>query len=140
MKMPEPTSTGAAGLVGWKLAGGAAGVAAGGAGLAALVVMCLTQPRSTAEWVCALVCTFVGSVCGGAWVLKHFEMDSWANDYIGLVAILGLVFACGLPAWALVRWMFNYIGTHRDDDIAEVLHDLKDIKDAVRGGDNEAIQ
>ncbi|MDS4048167.1 hypothetical protein [Accumulibacter sp.] len=27
----------------------------------------------------------------------------------GLVAMGGLIFGCGLPEWAIVRWVFNII-------------------------------
>lgn len=36
----------------------------------------------------------------------------------------GLIFACGLPGWAIVRWVFNFIDRNRDagiDDIAQTL-------------------
>jgi ABC-type transporter Mla maintaining outer membrane lipid asymmetry ATPase subunit MlaF len=42
-----------------------------------------------------------------------------------LVAVLGLVFAAGLPAWALVRWTFNYINTRKNQDIGQVFDDAK---------------
>ena len=43
----------------------------------------------------------------------------------GLVAILGLVFACGLPAWAVVRWVFNYILRREGRDIAEIVAEAR---------------
>lgn len=115
----------AAGIVGWKLIGGAAGVAAGGAGLAAIVVMCMTRPRSDAEWIVALITTLLGSVCGGAAVISYFNLHEWMNNWVGLVAVLGLVFACGLPAWAIVRWTFNYINKHPDSGINDVINDAR---------------
>jgi len=115
----------AAGIAGWKLIGGAAGVAAGGAGLATIVVMCMTRPRSDAEWVVALITTLLGSVCGGAFVISYFNLHTWMNNWIGLVAVLGIVFSCGLPAWAIVRWTFNYINKHHDSSIDEIANDVK---------------
>jgi hypothetical protein len=129
--MAEPTSSTAAGLAGWKLAGGAAGIAAGGAGLAAVVVMCMTPPRSTREWAVALISTVLGSVCGGAGVVQHFNLHGWTQDYVGLVALMGLAFACGLPAWAVVRWCFNWIDRRRSADIAEV---AAEVRRTVAGG------
>ncbi|MEF8732262.1 MAG: hypothetical protein V5B40_10215 [Candidatus Accumulibacter meliphilus] len=32
----------------------------------------------------------------------------------GLVALGGLIFGCGLPGWAIVRWVFNFIEKNRD--------------------------
>ena len=44
--MSEPTSTGA-GILGWKLIGGLAGLGAIGSGLAAIVVMCIMTDRKS---------------------------------------------------------------------------------------------
>lgn len=114
-----------AGIAGWKLIGGAAGVAAGGAGLASIVVMCMNRPRTDAEWVVALITTVIGSICGGAAVISYFSLHGWMSNWVGLVAVLGLVFSCGLPAWAIVRWVFNYINKHHDSSIDEVVDDVK---------------
>jgi hypothetical protein len=46
---------------------------------------------------------------------------------MGLLALGGLIFACGLPGWAIVRWVFNYIEKHRDASIDEVSTDVKDL-------------
>lgn len=128
MKMPEPTSSStAAGIAGWKLIGGAAGAAAIGAGLASIVVMCMTPPRSTREWAVGLISTVIGSIGGGAAVIVHFDLLAWTHSIIGLVAVLGLVFACGLPAWALVRWIFNFILARQGHDIADVAGEVRDV-------------
>jgi len=128
--MPEPTSsTGAAGIAGWHAVGGAAGIAAGGAGLAAIVVMLMTPPRSPREWAVGLISTVLGSVCGGAAVISYFDLHRWMDTPVGLLAVLGLVFACGLPAWAIVRACFTWLIKRRDHDIAEL---GKDARQAVR--------
>ena len=119
------SAEGAATIVGWKLVGGLAGIGAIGAGLASLVVMCTMTPRSPKEWAVGLTSTVIGSVCGGAAVVQHYELQAWAHDYIGLVALLGIVFACGLPGWALVRWLFNYIAKKQSAGIDEVVDDVK---------------
>lgn len=124
-KMSEPITSGVAGMAGWKIIGGLAGVAAIGAGLASLVVMCTMTPRSPKEWAVGLTSTVIGSVCGGAAVVQHYEIQAWAHDYIGLVALLGIVFACGLPGWAIVRWLFNWIEKRQGKDLGEVLADAK---------------
>jgi hypothetical protein len=124
--MNEPISGAAAGVAGWKIIGGLAGMGAIGAGLAAVVVMSMTRPTTDREWRVALISTVMGSICGGAAVVQHFGLDAWTHSLIGLVAMLGLVFACGLPAWAIVRWLFNYIAKHQDADIADVVKDVKE--------------
>lgn len=127
--MTEPTSTGAAasaaGMAAWKAAGGAAGVAAGGAGLAAIVVMLMTPPRSPQEWAVGLISTVLGSVCGGAVVIEWFDLQRWMYSTSGLVSLLGLVFACGLPAWAIVRWLFTWMERRKGKDLGEVVNDVR---------------
>lgn len=126
--MSEPASSAAAGVAGWKLIGGAAGIGAIGAGLAAIVVMCITTPRSPQEWAVGLITTVIGSISGGAAVIQYFNLQHWADSLFGLVALLGLVFACGLPAWALVRWLFNYIEKRRGAALDEIANDWRGSK------------
>ena len=131
--MSEPITSTTAGVAGWKLIGGLAGAGAIGAGLAAIVVMCMTRPRSDPEWAVALISTGVGSICGCAAVVMKFGLQSWMQEYVGIVALGGLFFACGLPAWAIVRWLFNFIERRRDKDLAEV---AGEVRDAVTGGNH----
>lgn len=123
--MTEPTTSTAAGIAGWKAIGGVAGAAAGGAGLAAIVVMCMTPPRSAREWAVGLISTVVGSIAGGAAVIQHFELHAWMQSFVGLLSVLGIVFACGLPGWAVVRWIFTWLERRRDRDIGEVVDELR---------------
>lgn len=130
--MSEPASgTGAAAFAGWKLIGGLAGLGAIGAGLAALVVMCMTPPRSAKEWTVGLTSTVMGSVAGGSAVVQYLGIQRWAEDVFGMTALIGVVFACGLPAWAIVRWTFNFIQKREGKSIDQVAGDLRDV---VRGG------
>ncbi len=130
----EPTSsTSAASFAAWKLIGGLAGIGAIGAGLATIVVMCILKPRTQSEWVVGIISTVVGSISGGAAIIMHFDLQHWANSAFGLVAMLGLVFACGLPAWATVRWTFNYINRRDGYDIAQIVAEVR--KQAVGGGE-----
>ena len=125
--MAEPTSsTGAAGFAAFKMMGGAAGMAAGGAGLAAIIVMLMTPPRSPREWAVGLISTVVGSVCGGAALITYFNLHYWMQTPVGLVAMLGLVFASGLPAWAVVRAAFTWLEKRRGQDLAEMVGDAKE--------------
>lgn len=122
----EPTSSGtAAGIAGWKLIGGLAGLGALGAGLAALVVMCMTPPREPKEWIVALVSTVMASIGGGAAVVQHFAFHHWVLNPFGLIALFGLCFACGLPGWALVRWVFNSIRRREGQGIEQVINDVR---------------
>ena len=124
-RMSEPISGAAAGAAGFKAIGGIAGASAIGAGLAAVVAMCMMTPRSPKEWAVGLISTVVSSVGGGAAVIQYFGLQRWAFEPTGLVAMLGLVFACGLPGWAIVRWLFNYINKRQGADLAEVVQEVK---------------
>ncbi len=125
--MPEPGSgSAAAGVFGWKAVGGAAGIAAGGAGLAALVVMLMTQPRHAREWAVGLICTVLGSICGGASVIMYFGLQARMDTPTGLMAVLGIVFACGLPGWTIVRAAFTWMEKRQGKDVGELLRDARD--------------
>jgi ABC-type xylose transport system permease subunit len=101
--MSEPTTAGLAGIGLGKLLGISVGAVA-----VAFVVMCLTQPKSRREWVVALVCTLLGSVCGGAFIIQWLGLQAWAETFEGLVAFAGVYFTAGLPAWVLVRAVFAW--------------------------------
>ena len=122
----EPTTSTGAATVGWKLIGGLAGLGAIGAGLAAIVVMCAMTPRDPKEWAIALISTVIASVCGGSAVVRYFEIQHWASDQFGLMAMIGLIFACGLPGWALVRWIFNAIRKREGQGIDELIKEARD--------------
>ncbi len=96
-----------------------------GAGLAAFVVMSMTRPRDEREWRVALACTLVGSIGGGAALVRYLGIQHWANDPVGLVALLCAVFFCGLPAWGLVRALFKYLEKRKDADLVEIVNDIR---------------
>ncbi len=124
--MPEPTSSGVAGAAAaYKAFCGTAAAAASGATLAAVVVMLMTPPRDKREWTVGLISTVVSSICGGAITIEYFQLHHWAFSTVGLCAMGGLIFACGLPGWAVVRWLFNFISARRDESIDEVAKEVK---------------
>lgn len=119
--MAEPSSSAAGGFAAYKLA-----VAFGlPAGLAAIVVMLWVQPQSKREWAMALISTVVSSICGGAAVVQHYGLASWGDNYVGLVAIAGVIFACGLPGWVIVRAAFAWAEKRKGKDLAELIADAK---------------
>lgn len=135
--MAEPTSSGAAaGFAGWKLIGGAAGVVAGGAGLASVVVMLMTPPRSPREWAVGLISTVVCSIAGGSWLLHKLGMADLAQaGPTGLATLFGLCFACGLPGWAMVRALFTWLDKRKDKDLGELASDAaQDVRNVLPGG------
>ena len=122
--MPEPISSRVAGAIAFKAAGGAA---AGGALLSTIVVMLMTPPRSTREWAVGLISTVVTGIGGGAMAVQYFRLQEWVDSMIGLVALGGLIFGCGLPGWAIVRWVFNFIEKNRDAGIDEVAKEVREV-------------
>lgn len=125
--MSEPFSGTAAGVASWKIIGGLAGMGAIGTGLAAFVVMAMTKPKSDQEWRVALVCTLVGSIGGGATLVRYLGIQHWVEDTFGMISMLAVVFACGLPAWAIVRALFKYLDKRRDADLAEIVREVKEV-------------
>jgi hypothetical protein len=127
--MPEPASSSVVGVAGaaaaYKVVGGPAIASAFGTTLAAVVVMLMTPPRNKREWAVGLISTVVSSIGGGAITIEYFQLHHWAFSTIGLYAMGGVIFACGLPGWALVRWLFNFIDQRRDEPIDEVAKDVK---------------
>lgn len=95
------------------------------AALAAVVVMCATRPRNGREWAIGLISTVVGSIAGGAFVIRHFGLQAWMSDGFGIASVLGIVFACGLPAWSVVRWLFNWLERRRERDLGEVIDEAR---------------
>lgn len=129
--MTEPASSSAAaaagGVAAWKAIGGAAGASAAGAGLASIVVMCMTHPRTPREWAVGVISTAVCSIAGGAWVMHYLGLQELATQGpLGLMELLGACFACGLPGWAAVRGVFRWLEKHEGQDIAELAGSVKD--------------
>lgn len=118
---------------GGKVLIGAGGVA-GAVTLAAVVVMLVKQPRAPREWALALISTVASSLGGGAAIVMHFGLMKWAQvadpteAWVGLVALLGIVFACGLPGWVLVRIAFNTMAKYQDKTIEDLAADAGRIK------------
>ncbi|UCP00089.1 hypothetical protein LF844_09830 [Metapseudomonas lalkuanensis] len=120
--MTEPASTAVGGIALYKL--GLIGLL--GALIAAIVVMAMTIPKTVHEFSVALISTLMFSIGGGAFVIRWFELMAWANDLFGLIALLGLVFVCGLPGWVLVRAWFVYAEKRRSASLPDMVKEIKD--------------
>lgn len=90
------------------------------------------------EWAVALISTLVSSLSLGSlvvlWLDVHEELlvpDPTAN-LLALIAIGGVMFACGLPGWAIVRMAFTAITKREGRDLVEVIQELRSVK---KGGD-----
>lgn len=86
----------------------------------------MTTPRDPKEWATGLISTVVASVAGGAAVVEYLGIQHWAFRPFGLVALLGLSFACGLPGRAVVRWIFNAIRRREGQGIDDVLREVRE--------------
>ncbi len=74
-----------------------------------------------------MISTVVTGIDGGAIAIQHFRLQEWVDSVTGLVALGGLTFGCGLPGWAIVRWVFTFIEKDRDAVIDEVAKEVKDV-------------
>ena len=102
--------------------------------LATIVVMVMTLPRNRGEWAVALISTVVASLCGGAAAIQYFGLAGWMTTTNGAMALGGIYFSCGLPGWAIVRWVFNFINKRRDADLPQVVSDMRDVLDKATHG------
>lgn len=91
-----------------------------------LVVIMTRMPRTRPEWAVGLIATVVSSLAGGSFLVIKYQLHSWGNDYYGMVALGGFYFACGLPGWALIRWIFNFINQREGATIIDVVREVKD--------------
>lgn len=121
--MTEPMSSAAGGIALYKL-----GAFGGLAVLAAVVVMAMTLPKTVREFVVAMISTTVSSLCGGAFVVRWLGIGHWAHDDVGMIAIGGLIFVCGLPAWIIVRALFAWSEAKKDRQITEIVDAVLEAK------------
>jgi hypothetical protein len=98
-----------------------------------LLVVMTRMPRSRREWAVSLISTLIGSISGGAYVIHSYQLHSWGESLYGALALCGVIFICGLPVWAIIRWVFNYINKHEDSDIFEIADDFKEHFDKFKG-------
>jgi Cu/Ag efflux pump CusA len=119
--MTEPASTAVGGIALYKLLS-----LLFGATVAAVVVMIMTRPKSTREWAVALISTVVSSISGGAFLVRWLGIGSWVQDDIGLIALIGVVFVCGLPAWVIVRAWFAWSESRKDKALPEMVKEFRE--------------
>lgn len=103
--------------------------------LVAVVVMMTRMPRSPQEWAVGLICTVVSSLAGGSFIIVRWGLHEWVTDMWGMITLGGFFFICGLPGWAIVRWIFNFINRQEGKTIIEVIQELKKSKNDITGGE-----
>lgn len=96
--------------------------------LATVVVMAMTLPRTVREFFVAMVSTTVSSIGGGAFLVRWLDLGHWVNDDLGMIAIGGMIFVCGLPAWVLVRALFAWSEAKKDRQITEIVDAIIEAK------------
>lgn len=94
--------------------------------LVATVVLMMRMPRSPQEWIVGLICTVVSSLMGGSFIIVKWSLHQWVTDIYGLIALGGFFFACGLPGWAIVRWVFNFIEQREGKTVVDIFREFKD--------------
>ncbi|AMO77505.1 MULTISPECIES: hypothetical protein [Pseudomonas] len=119
--MTEPASTAVGGIALYKL--GAFGFFAF---LAAILVMVMTLPKTPREFVVAMICTVVSSVCGGAFLVRWLDIGSWVQDDIGMIALCGIIFVCGLPAWVIVRAWFAWSESRKTASLPDMVKEFRE--------------
>lgn len=128
----EPSSSSVAGVIAWKALGGLAAVIGVMVALAAAVAMCMMTPRSPKEWAVGLISTIAASLGGGALVVLKMGLlpavlpTEPLQLFMLVSGVGGIMFACGLPGWAVVRWTFTWIEKRHGKDLLEVAADLRE--------------
>ena len=126
-EMTEPASTAFGGIALYKL--GVLGACS--AILVTIVVMAMTLPKTAREFVVAMICTVVSSIGGGAFVIRWLDLQHYARDEIGVIALTAVIFVCGLPAWVVVRGWFAYTEARKGRSLLEL---IREVREAVKGG------
>lgn len=96
-----------------------------------LTVVMTRPPRSSREWVVSLLCTLAGSFGVGGFVIAKYNLHVIADTWLGGMGLAGIIFACGLPAWAIVRFVFTEIDM-REQQGQGIVQVIKEIKDEVQ--------
>lgn len=124
----EPTSSSVTSFAVYKLA-----IAYGiPTALATVIVMFLTQPKSTREWCVALISTVASSIYGGAFLVRYLGYHVWLAEGEGLFVLGGLYLLCGLPAWIIIRAIFAWTEARKTKDIGELVKDAKKIVETIK--------
>ena len=61
-------------------------------------------------------------------MIRWLEIGHWAQDDVGLIGLMGVVFVCGLPARVLVRALFAWSEAKKDRQITEIVDAVLDAK------------
>lgn len=91
-----------------------------------LVVIMTRMPRTRQEWAVGLITTVVSSLAGGSFLIVKYQLHAWNSDIYGQMALGGFYFACGLPGWAVIRWIFNFINQRENANIIDIVREVRD--------------
>lgn len=95
---------------------------------ACVIVMSLTNPKTSREIIVALIATFAGAMFGPSLVILLFEIDFshvslTDQDYARNL----LTIVCGLPGWVFVRACFNWSEINKTKNIVDLIKQIKDL-------------
>lgn len=96
-----------------------------------LVVVMTRLPRTRREWGVSLLATLAGGFGAGGFVIAKYNLHVMADTWLGGMGLAGIIFACGLPAWAIVRFVFTEIDM-REQQGQGIVQVIKEIKDEVQ--------
>ena len=92
----------------------------------ATVFLMTRLPRSPQEFLVGVICTVVSSLMGGSFLIIYFGLQTWASHVWGVMVIGGLFFTAGLPGWALVRWVFNFIDAREGSTLLDIFREFNE--------------
>lgn len=104
--------------------------------LAAIVVMFMSQPKSTREWFCAIISTVLCSMSLGAYLVVHYIPIGTLPDEMAAQIIGGVYFLAGLPGWFLVRVIFYTQARFAGKDALDIIAEAGELRNRVRRGDD----
>ncbi|CAM3041375.1 hypothetical protein [Dichelobacter nodosus] len=93
--------------------------------LASIIVMLMTPPKNPREWTAIFISTIVCSVGLGAYFVTNLLNISIPFNELDAMVIGGVYFACGLPGWFLVRSAFRFMEVRKNQDIVEIITEIK---------------
>ena len=63
---------------------------------------------------------------GGLFIAIKGGLHEGVTDVWGVIVLGGFFFVCGLPGWALVRWVFNFIEQREGKSLLDIFREFKE--------------
>lgn len=92
-----------------------------GAGLASsLIVMVFLEPQSKKEKLLCFISTFIFAACLSS-AIKVYYGFTIPETFDGNIANAGLIIACGMPGWVIIRALFLTLEKMKGKDIGQII-------------------